>query len=52
SPHRERAEKMGQFKVLHALIDQRIADAKRMRAEGAVLESSSEEEDEEEDCAT
>ncbi|KAL8840078.1 MAG: hypothetical protein Q9176_004100 [Flavoplaca citrina] len=51
SPHREHAEKMGQFKVLHALIDQRIADIKRMRAEGAVSESSSEE-DEDEDCDT
>ena len=52
SPHGEDAEKTGKFKILHELIDQRIADVERMRVEGAVSESSSEEEDEEEDCAT
>ncbi|KAI4269662.1 MAG: hypothetical protein LQ337_007140 [Flavoplaca oasis] len=52
SPHEENAEKMGQFKVLHELINRRIADIQYMRAEGAVPKPSTEQEDGKEYCAT
>ncbi|KAL8887861.1 MAG: hypothetical protein Q9215_004623 [Flavoplaca cf. flavocitrina] len=51
SPHGEDAEKTGQFKILHELIDQRIADVERMRAEVAVPKPGTEQEDGK-DCAT